>query len=250
MTGFILFQNAVLRVIRHLDEALAVSGLIWIGILIVQILAFGSVDMEGLTSGDPEAVSGSGLWLILLSNVVMAVGSCWIAVEWHLYALEGKRPTSAFPSWSGSRIWGYLILSIVIGLLIGLSVGVLGGVLVGLFGNVLVQALGGLFVVVLIALPAVFVFFRVSPTLPAVALGQKISFVQAWQATKQHSAVIFQAVILSIALFIVIQLMGSLFGGGLLGLLYELLAGWFLLMVNVSLLSSIYELAMRGELHD
>lgn len=250
MTGFILFQNAVLRVIRHLDEALAVSGLIWIGILIVQILTFNAVDMEALASGNPEAVAGSGIWLILLSNVVMAVGSCWIAVEWHRYALEGKRPTSAFPSWSGSRIWGYLILSIFIGLLIGLSVGLLGGLLLGLFGNVLAQALGGLFVVVLIALPAVFVFFRLSPTLPAVALGQKISFVQAWQATKPHSAVIFQAVILSIALFIVIQLIGAVFGSGLLGLLYELLAGWFLLMVNVSLLSSIYELAMRGELHD
>lgn len=158
MTGFILFQNAVLRVIRHLDEALAVSGLIWIGILIVQILTFNAVDMEALASGNPEAVAGSGIWLILLSNVVMAVGSCWIAVEWHRYALEGKRPTSAFPSWSGSRIWGYLILSIFIGLLIGLSVGLLGGLLLGLFGNVLAQALGGLFVVVLIIACRVRVF--------------------------------------------------------------------------------------------
>jgi|GEM_PF-2072442 hypothetical protein len=250
MTGFILFQNAVLRVIRHLDEALAVSGLIWIGILIVQILTFGMVDMEALTSGDPEAMSGSGLWLILLSNVVMAVGSCWIAVEWHRYVLEGKRPTSAFPSWSGSRVWGYLILSILIGLLIGLTIGVLAGVILAMFGGVLAQALGGLFVMVVIGLPAVFVFFRISPTLPAVALGQKMTFAQAWQATKPHSAVILQAAILSIALFIVIQFIAPIFGGGLLGLLYELLAGWFLLMVNVSLLSSIYELAMRGKLDD
>ena len=113
MTGFILFQNAVSRVLRHLDEALAVSGLIWIGILILQILVFGSVDMEGLAAGDPEAVSGNALLLLFVVNIVMAVGSCWIAVEWHRYALEGKRPTSAFPSWSGGRIFSYLILSFI-----------------------------------------------------------------------------------------------------------------------------------------
>lgn len=250
MTGFILFQNAVLRVIRNLDEALAVSGLIWIAILIVQILAFGAVDVETLASGDPQAVSGKTLWVLLMTNVVMAVGSCWIAVEWHRYVLEGKRPTSAFPSWSGGRVWGYLMLSIVIGIMVGLAVVVFATVLLSLFGSILTQTFGGLFVIVLIGLPAVFLFFRISPVLPAVALGQKLSIGEAWQATKAHSAVIFQAVILAIALLIVFQFIAPVFGGGILALLYELLAGWFLLMVNVSLLSSIYELAMRGKLDD
>ncbi|NVK45674.1 MAG: hypothetical protein HWE33_05150 [Rhodobacteraceae bacterium] len=250
MTGFILFQNAVLRVLRNIDEALAVSGLIWIGILILQIVTFGSVDMEGMAAGDPQAASGNAMLMLLVANIVMAVGSCWIAVEWHRFALEGKRPTSAFPSWSGGRIFSYLFLSIVIGILIGLVVGLLGGVLLSLFGAVLTQSVGALFLVVLIGLPAAFLFLRISPVLPGVALGNKLSMGEAWQATKPYSGPILQAAILSIAVLIVIQVIAQIFGSGIIGLLYELAAGWVLLMINVSLLSSIYELAMKGHLND
>lgn len=250
MTGFILFQNAVLRVLRHLDEALAVSGLIWIGILILQILTFGSVDMEGLAAGDPAAASGNAMMLLFLANIVMAIGSCWIAVEWHRFALEGKRPTSAFPSWSGGRIMSYLFLSILIGILIGLVVGVLGGVVLTVFGGMMAQSVGALFLIVLIGLPAAFLFLRISPVLPGVALGNKLSMGEAWQATKPYSGPILQAAILSIAVLIVIQVIAPIFGSGIIGLLYELAAGWVLLMINVSLLSSIYELAVKGQLND
>ncbi|MBW6416265.1 hypothetical protein [Celeribacter sp. PS-C1] len=250
MTGFILFQNAVLRVLRHLDEALAVSGLIWIGILILQILTFGSVDMEGLAAGDPAAASGNAMLLLFLANIVMAIGSCWIAVEWHRFALEGKRPTSAFPSWSGGRIMSYLFLSILIGILIGLVVGLLGGVVLTVFGGMMAQSVGALFLIVLIGLPAAFLFLRISPVLPGVALGNKLSMGEAWQATKPYSGPILQAAILSIAVLIVIQVIAPIFGSGIIGLLYELAAGWVLLMINVSLLSSIYELAVKGQLND
>ncbi|WP_226551707.1 hypothetical protein [Celeribacter naphthalenivorans] len=250
MTGFILFQNAVSRVLRHLDEALAVSGLIWIGILILQILVFGSVDMEGLAAGDPEAVTGNGLMLLFVANIVMAVGSCWIAVEWHRYALEGKRPTSAFPSWSGGRIFSYLILSIVMGLLVGLLIVLWGGVFLSLFGGILSQSVGALFLIVLVGLPAAFVFFRISPMLPGVAIGNKVPMGEAWRATKPHSGPILQAAILSVAVLMVVQVIAPVFGSGIIGLLYELAAGWILLMINVSLLSSIYELAMKGHLND
>ncbi|MBU2889688.1 hypothetical protein [Celeribacter halophilus] len=250
MTGFILFRNAVLRVLHHLDEALAVSGLIWIGILIIQILSFGAVDMEGLEAGDPAAVSGNGLMLLFIANLAMVIGSCWIAVEWHCYALEGKRPTSAFPSWNGKRILSYFFLSILIGIGIGMAVGLFAGVLFSLFGTMLSQSIGGLFLIVVIGLPAVFMFLRISPVLPAVALGNKLSFGDAWNATKPYSASIFQAAILSIAALIVVQFVAPVFGSGIVGLLYELAVGWLLLMVNVSLLSSIYELSLKGQLHD
>ncbi|SDF46400.1 hypothetical protein SAMN04488117_104226 [Celeribacter baekdonensis] len=250
MTGFQLFQHAILRVFRNLDEALAVSGLIWIAILVCQILAFGSLDMEGMAESDAPMMGGSSLLLILLSNVVMAVGSCWVAVEWHRYVLEGKRPTSAFPSWSGSRVWGYFGVSLLIGLLIGLFVGILAAFLVSILGSQGAMVLGGLFLMVVIGLPAIYGFLRVSPVLPEIALGGKMRFAEAWSATKPHSATILQAAILSIVSLVALQILGMLFGNGLPGLIYELVTGWIVLMVNVSLLSSIYEISVRGRLDD
>lgn len=250
MTGFILFRNAVLRVIRHLDEALAVSGLIWIGILILQIFVYEMVDVEGMAAGDAQAATGRELMLLLLSNVAMMVGSCWIAVEWHRFALEGKRPTSAFPSWSGGRVWSYLFLSIVIGILVGLVIGVVMGLILSIFGTAVMQALGGLFLTVVIGLPAVFLFLRISPVLPSVSLGEKSTFAEAWRATAPYSGTILQAGILSILLLLLIQFIAPAFGSGIIGLLYELITGWMILIVNVSLLSSIYELAVRGHLDE
>ena len=250
MTGFQLFQHAVLRVFRNLDEALAVSGLIWIAILIVQVLAFDSIDMSAVEQGGMPVISGTGMFLMLLSNVMMAVGSCWVAVEWHRYVLEGRRPTSAFPRWSGSRVWAYFGISILIGLLIGIFVAVLAGVLLSLFGAALAATLGGLFLLVVIGLPAVYAFFRIAPVLPAAALARKMKFAEAWEATKPHSGTIMQAAVLSILALMLVQLPSIVLGEGIVALIYELVAGWAVLMVNVSLLSSIYELAERGPIDD
>ncbi|MCA0042127.1 hypothetical protein [Celeribacter litoreus] len=247
MTGFNLFKNAILRVLHHLDEALAVSGLIWIAILIGQILVFGSMDMEAISSGDPEAAAQIPVLPILLLNVATAVGSCWIAVEWHRFVLEGRRPRSAFPQWSGGRVWSYFFASILMGLLIALFIGFCVGLILALFGASVATSGGGLFVLILLLLPALFIFFRLSPVLPSIAMQNQMSFAKAWQATKPHSVVIFQATILSIGALMVIQMIAPIFGAGILGLLYELVAGWAVLMVNVSLLSSIYEISVRRQ---
>ncbi|SFJ59052.1 hypothetical protein [Celeribacter neptunius] len=250
MTGFILFRNAVLRVIRHIDEALAVSGLIWIAILIVQILVFEVLKTQDFAAGEGGTLSGPVILFLILSYIVMFVGPSWIAVEWHRFTLEGKRPTSAFPRWNGGRVWSYLFLSIVMGVFIGVMIGVAIAVLGLLFGSLFMQPVGVLLLSALVGLPAVYVFLRMSPVLPGVALGDKISFATAWKATQPHSAVIFQAGILTIAAFLLMQFLSPLFGSGFIGLLYELAAGWVLLMINVSLLSAIYELAMKGHLDD
>ncbi|AJE44950.1 hypothetical protein [Celeribacter indicus] len=245
MTGFQLLQHATERVFHNIYEALAVSGLIWIGILIVQIAIFSGVDLDGIASGEVTTVSGRTMFLLLLTNVATAVGSSWIAVEWHRFALEGWRPTSAFPRWSGSRVFVYLFVFVGIALLIGLFIGVFFFLLALLFGQALAM-LGGLFVTAIIGLPALYGFFRVSPVLPAIAIGEKLRFQEAWQATKPFGGAILQVSVLGILALAVVQIPSVLLGGGLVGLLYELVAGWVVLMVNVSLLSSIYELSMRS----
>lgn len=248
MTGFQLFEHAVRRVFQNFYEALAVSGVIWIVLLILQIIMFETVDMDAIAEGRADAVDGRALWYIFLLNVVIAVGSCWIAVEWHRFALEGKRPVSAIPEWNGSRIMAYLGTAILIGLLIGLFFAMVVGFLGALIGSAF-ASLGGLFVIVVVGLPAIYGFFRVSPVLPAAALGQKLRFGEAWNMTSAIGGPIMQAAILMIALMMVVQLPGLAMGEGLIAVLYELAAGWVMLMVNVSLLSSIYELATGGQLN-
>lgn len=242
MTGYLLFKHAVQRVFRNLDDALAISGLIWIATMAVLILS-SAIAPPLLTVDDWSAASPFARWINIGSNMTVIFVSIWIAVEWHRFALLGERPQTILPPLRRSHLVDYFVKSLLILLVL------FGVMMAGLMVLMLLTALLGGFgaisfaLVFVILVFVVLVFYRISPLLPAAAMGEDMKLATAWGATKPYTAQISQAAILLLMGTFAMQVLGILFGQGLFGLIYSLVTGWIALMVGVSLLSSIYELA-------
>lgn len=245
MSGLELFKRALGQVLRHLDEALAVSGLIWVGLAALEIVLAVMIDRSVVGEGASAQVPPNVAMLVMLVMVGMVVASCWVAVEWHRFALLGERPTSAFPRFHGAETARYFFASLKIGLLIVLFSSIAAGVVANLLGQALIEQLGVIIVFAVIALPAFYAFYRVSPSLTAAAIGEKVRMAEAWRSTQGIGKPIFQTVILQMLLIMFVQLPSMVLGTGVVGTLYQLGAGWIVLMVSVSLLSTIYDLSRR-----
>jgi hypothetical protein len=238
MTGYQLFKQATQRVFRNIDDALAVSGLIWIGAMAIVILISNStpdiVETEGtLMMTGPQLARSFGV------NLTVFLAGIWVAIAWHRFSLLGERPQTLIPPLRLSLFSSYLGKSLLLGVvmfvaLIPISIGI----------SLAIKLLGPL-AILAVVLAAVFVYYgflRLSAILPAAALGQTLSLSKAWKASEGCKDTLLQAAILSVLLTGLIQLCAVLVGGGIFGLLVSLLLGWVMLVINVSLLSSIYEL--------
>lgn len=246
MTGLDILKYAVSRVIRQRNEALAASGLIWIATVAMQIVLFHFG--QTITADSPDSqVTAFGFFCIIAIIFIM-IGTCWAAVNWHRFILLGDRPTSAFPVWHSSSVFMYLRTSLKITILMSLFIMISFSVIFTILGPSAAQGVGGTIFFVLVLFPLVYAFYRVSPILPAAALGRKLSLKEAWALTQPHSSQIFQAAIFGIFAVFVLQLPSFILGTGIIGLLYGLASGWLVFIVGVSLLSAIYSLCTEGSI--
>jgi hypothetical protein len=242
MTGYQLFKQATERVFRNFDDALAISGLIWIGAMAIVVLISNAPSAEI----DPESamtMTGQQAANILGVNLTVFLASIWVAVAWHRFSLLGERPQTLIPPLKLSLFAPYLKKSIVLafvmfGALLPLSIGI----------SFVVVILGPLALVAVIFAGVIvyYIFLRLSLILPAAALGRSLSLTEAWRASEGCKDTLLQVAVLSVVLTGLLQVVAILAGGGIIGLLVSLLLGWGMLVINVSLLSSIYEL-VEGE---
>lgn len=253
MTGYLLFKHAVLRVFRNLDDALAISGLIWIATMVVLVVA-SSVDVAGppvlvdpLADQPMATFSGAQLLILFGTNLLVILASIWIAIEWHRYVLLGERPNSIVPPFRGALFGAYFGKSVILtvaffalalaaGVVIVLVTMLLGG---AQFASALMMMIMGAF--------GMYAFYRVSPVLPAAALGESMTLKEAWRQTAPHKNAVVQATFLMLFGTMVLQIPALIVGSGPIGVVASLITGWVGLMVGVSLLSVIYELSSKGE---
>ena len=245
MTGFQLMQYSIRRITSNFYEALAISGVLWIGILILQLVLLPQVGAD--SAGDTLEVETGDFFRSLVVFLIAMVVTCWIAVEWHRFILERKQPTTVIPQWSGGRVINYLLLSLLLGVIIGVAFSMAFLMLANVLGQAALQSLGLLFLFALLGLPMFYLFLRWSPVLTMAAIGEKCKLSDAWHMTSDHGAAIFQAAILNIGLVLVLSLPSGLMGSGVFAVLYSMVTGWIGMMVGVSLLTAIYQLA-KGEL--
>ncbi|SEL03112.1 hypothetical protein [Pacificibacter marinus] len=247
MTGYLLFKHAVQRVFQNLDEALAISGLIWIGTMAIIVVASTYAPTLPLTPEAWAEVPSMYKWIFFGSNVVVLLAGIWIAVEWHRFVLLGERPKTIIPPFRVQLFADYLGKSILITfLLCALTLGAMLAILIILMITGPVTLLifaGALFCFTFM----LYVFYRLSPVLPAAALGDRLTFRSAWTMTASYKTPIFRAAILMIFATMLAQIPTAFLGNGPISLVFSLVVGWAGLMVGVSLLSSIYELAVSGD---
>ena len=247
--GTTLFMHSVRLVLGDWRNALRISGLLYliyaIPTLLLRLLF--PVPAEPTTAADAAAILAAAP-VALLTGIFALVAFVWIAVAWHRYVLLDETPIGQFPAFNGSRLFGYALNSLGIGLL-ALIAGVVVGAVVGLVFAVVPPLLFAAAWVAMAA--ALVVFYQLAPVLPAAAVGKPLNFGGAWEATKGASgAIIVLAVVSAIASFVIDLPAGVLVQGGQIGgflaLVWTLAPDWLRMLVGVSILTTLYGHYVEG----
>jgi len=175
----------------------------------------------------------------------MAVAGTWVAVAWHRYVLL-EETSGPVPPFHGKRMLAYFFTALGI----GLAVGLVAGLVIGLVGLLTFNLMPLFFVAVFVILVgAIWVFYRLSPLLPAAAIGESLGVKAAWAATAQISGAVLVAVlILAIsAIGIGLVIVFGLFPISIsLGMAMIAVLQWAYSMVGISILTTVYGISVQG----
>ena len=239
MTGWKIFSHSVFLLKHNFKDAVRIS---WPLILVmVSTLALGgSADLaENLSATQP--MSGADVLL----QLAMAVAGTWVAVAWHRYVLL-EETSGPVPPFHGKRMLAYFFTALGI----GLAVGLVAGLVIGLVGLLTFNLMPLFFVAVFVILVgAIWVFYRLSPLLPAAAIGESLGVKAAWAATAQISGAVLVAVlILAIsAIGIGLVIVFGLFPISIsLGMAMIAVLQWAYSMVGISILTTVYGISVQG----
>ncbi len=245
MLGLEIFVHSVKMVLRNLKQALQISVVPAVlgGALIIALFFVFNVPLEAFEDSEhglPSGVNPGSFLVFILCVLAVFLGAVfWIIVSWHRFVLLEEFPSGFLPPFRFDRILAYFGRLVLLGLL---------GVIAFLPASFIIGAVAQSSVAVSIVVMLGFVlllsvaFYRLSPILPAAAIGKSLSFSEAWAATTGAGGAI-------VVLFIVATLFQLLiqFVGGLLiiipvvgPLILIFVAMLVLPLINVSILTTMY----------
>jgi hypothetical protein len=260
MQGLQIFIHSVRQVFGNFGAALRISGLL----TLVQIALVFVLGLQVVLSPDGgQAMMMAGTYptgRVALYAVLSIIISLWIAVAWHRYVLREEDSGGVIPAWHGGRVWAYFVKGFLIflttfgmGLVVGLIAGIISGITgAGMFngggatGETAVVA--GLIFAAVIGSAAIYVFYRLSPALPAAALGEPLGLGDAWRKMAGKGGTIFVLALISIIVAVVVG-QGPTYLLGLQGLpavIWAVVAQWFNLMVGISIMTTLYGHYVEG----
>lgn len=243
MLAWSMFIHSVRLVLNNLDVALRVSLVLYLVVAASQIANVYVYEGDMALGPDGNTypvVSGGEVLMAFILGLAGVVASLWIAVAWHRFVLLAEVPQGWLPAWPpAGSLFGYLWRSILVGLTVAIVL--MPVVMVSfLLGPVIMIALG-------VGVGS-YVFFRLSPVLPAIALGNKMSFREALEATKPAGANLFGLAGLMIIGSLLLQLPTILSGdpNSTVSLIYGVVVGWLATMIGISLLTTVYGYYVEG----
>ncbi len=248
MKGVQIFMHALRMVFGNLGPVLRLSAVLYA----LLFLAFGSLGFGaiGLESASDDGVSAEAVGQLALGATLAAlfglVAQVWIIVNWHRYVLLEDYPAGWIPRWPGFAVFRYMGRAILLGLVIALIM-IPALILVG-GAMALSQGLGVVLVSGLAALGS-YLFFRLGIVLPAAAIGEPLTFREAWTATKDPDGAVIVLVFVVVAGGLFLQLPILLFdsiGASILSGAAALVAGWINTMVGASLLTTLFGHYVQG----
>lgn len=239
MKGVQIFSHSLRQVMDNLGPALKVSGVLYL----VQVLITMALGYAMASRGMGMMGGGMGLGVVLVLVVSLITG-IWIAVAWHRYVLLGEIPAGVVPPFMAERMGQYFIKSLLIGLVLMVLGMILMMIVGGLFGRLMMggPVIAMLLVAVMVQVPMIFLGLRMAAALPGTALGQNPQLMAGWQATAGEWRPILQlSVIMALALWAVNLISWLVFGGfGVMANIWQLIAGWPVMMVGLSILTTLY----------
>lgn len=243
MLGLNILLHSVKLVFLNWKTALRISSPLIANTLVLGILFGGLAANVSIENPGPDFP-----WLIfVLFSIGQVVAGLWVAVAWHRYVLLEEDSGSLLPRFMGGRIGAYLLQGIFLGVIVML-VAVVVGAVVGLAFAAVTGVGGIILTTVVVTGVALWIFYRLSPTLPAAALGEEYNIGDAWRATKSYSgAILTMVIIMSVAS----ALFGSLVTATVdismtVYLVFSVIQTWVSLMLGISVLTTIYGVAVEN----
>lgn len=242
--GVNLFMHSVRLVLGDWRNALRVTGLLYL-IYAIPALVLGLLFPVTAASQSPEqamAAMASFAPVGIITGLLLAVVYVWLAVTWHRYILLDEQPSGQLPAFHRSEILAYAgnaILLWLISLVVFIVVGLVTSPLAFL------GPIGAILIGVVILAVALIVGYRLGLVLPSRAVGQRLTFGEAWAATKGQSGTILVLAIVSALAAVIIDIPAMVLAflpgiGTILAMIWRLATGWVTLVVGVSILTTLY----------
>jgi hypothetical protein len=237
-------MHSVQLVLGDWRNALKVTGVLYL-IYAIPALVLGLLFPQPLPGQGAEQAAAAALSFApvgIIVGLLLAVVYIWLAVTWHRYILLDEVPTGQLPVFHRDRIVAYAINAILLALIMFAVFIVVGAVLSPLL---FLGWLGAIIASIVILAIGLVIDYRLGLVLPARAVGQTLSFGDAWAATKGQSGTILVLAIVSALAAVLIDVPAMILGllpgiGVALALLWTLATGWVKVVVGVSILTTLY----------
>ncbi len=244
MKGWEMFLHSVKQVFGNMGAAIRISGLLFIVQAAATVYLSRSAMMAGPNGmGQGSAAPSGAMFLILIVTLITGL---WIAVAWHRYILRVEEPSSIIPPFHGKRLLAYLGYSLLIGLIVVIPAALLGavaGMVLGAFHAVAGGAMivGTVLWLVFVLVPVILLSLRLSPALPAAALGEPMGIKGAWAATEGAWPDLLVLALVAGVASIVIDLPVFIGMASVpFVMMWSLLTAWVKMMVGASVLTTVY----------
>jgi hypothetical protein len=217
MKGFLIFKHALTMVLRNWKEALRICLIPTAIALSAFFLVFGSAGVDLFTAMPIDAAifrNGIGrvVGQLAFVSIIGVVCFSWSAVNWHRFILLAERPTHWIPDFKIGRVVAYLLATIKLAMLfvvvtaaLGFAVIFVGGILAAMLG------IGAIFisgtVLILANLGLASAFFRFVAVLPAAAVGEELTLLDASEAASDSSLASLVLVLITALVNIVMQIL-------------------------------------------
>jgi hypothetical protein len=256
MQGWQIFLHSVRQVFGNFSAAVRISGLLSV-LQIALVFVLGVQVIYSPDGGQAMMVAGDYPWgRVALYLLLSTIAGLWIAVAWHRYVLREEDSGSVIPAWHGDRIWAYFAKGFLIGLAV-VAVTFVTALIIGLVASAIFAGgqmaqgstpLSAIIVGLLMAWPAIYVFYRLSPALPAAALGEPLGLRDTWRKMAGKGGTIFMLALISIVASIVVG-SAPIYLLGLVGMpafIWVVIVQWVSVMVGISVMTTLYGHYVEG----
>ena len=243
VTGWRIFKHAFNQVFGNFGAAVRISIPWFAGIVAFIWFAIGFE--ASIIVGDPSF----DVWLLIVAIALPSVGLLWTIVSWHRFVLLEER-SGLVPFPAGRGMLAYFVRLLTLGFMIFLPLMILVFIVFFAMSGIDSPLLAG-FIFVPAMFTAYYFMFRLAPILPASAIGQQVSILGSFQATKPLSSSIWGLIFVLIGAGFLFNL-----ATGIVEIILEdsyvalsvwiAVTQWIVMMVNVSILTTIYGVAIEG----
>jgi hypothetical protein len=230
----------VRMVFTNFGDAIKVTGVLYLAMFVAQIVLLPQPSEDILTKAATISIQPT-IAASILYLIIAMIASIWAVIGWHRYVLLEERPTilpKLLPANMLSYFWRTIVLTLIISFLIAIPGG-LGGMVASYLGAMLGMAVG---VVI-----AVFIAYRLSPVFPAVALGNSMTFGDAWDKFRGKNGMLIGLSLVSVALHAILSIPAYyLVPSSVPAQAYLFVIGWLQFTIGASIVTTLYGVYVEG----